>query len=130
VSPRALLARAAWCAVVAGAACHRAPKTHPEPVAADTTDIPLDVTNHNWLDVTIYVVRDDEPVRLGVASAASEASFTLPARLIGQGHEIRLLGHPIGGAGGTITETVTVQPGQWIEWTLENDLSRSAIGVY
>jgi hypothetical protein len=29
-----------------------------------------------------------------------------------------------------LTETVVVQPGQWIEWTLESDLKRSAIGVY
>ena len=54
----------------------------------------------------------------------------LPARLLGQGREIRLWGHPIGGTGGTLTESVVVQPGQWIEWTLETDLSRSAIGVY
>jgi hypothetical protein len=132
VSRRSLLLW--WALTAAGPACHHAPKTRPEPASApgqnQNADVPLEVANHNWLDVIIYVVRDEQPVRLGIANASSQASFTLPARLLGQGREIRLLGHPIGGTGGTITETVTVQPGQWIEWTLESDLSRSAIGVY
>jgi hypothetical protein len=93
-------------------------------------DVPLEIANPNWLDVIIYVVRDGQPVRVGIANASSSASFTLPARLLGQGHEIRLWGRPIGGKGGTLTETVVVQPGQWIKWTLESDLNRSAIGVY
>jgi hypothetical protein len=76
------------------------------------------------------VVRDGQAVRVGIANATSAASFTLPARLLGQGRELRLLGHPIGGTGGAVTESVVVQPGQWIEWTLESDLDRSAIGVY
>ena len=94
------------------------------------TDVPLEIANHNWLDVIIYVLHDGQPTRVGVANASSSASFTLPARLLGQGREIRLFGHPIGGSGSAFTETVVVQPGQYIEWTLESDLERSAIGVY
>jgi hypothetical protein len=114
------------------AACrHHAAETKPAPTpAAGATDVPLEIANHNWLDVIIYVVRDGQAMRIGVASASSSASFTVPARLLGQGREIRLWGHPIGGTGGTLTETVVVQPGQWVEWTLESDLDRSAIGVY
>jgi hypothetical protein len=115
---------------LAGLACHHA-KHEGQPVP-DTApvDVPLEIDNHNWLDVVIYVVHDGERSRIGTANASSQSSFVLPARLVGQGHELRLLGHPIGGSSGTITETVTVQPGQYIEWTLESDLSRSAIGVY
>jgi hypothetical protein len=114
------------------AACrHHAAETNPVPTpAASTADVPLEIANHNWLDVIIYVVRDGQPMRIGIASASSSASFTLPARLLDQGRELRLWGHPIGGTGGTLTETVVVQPGQWVEWTLESDLERSAIGVY
>jgi hypothetical protein len=116
----------------AGPACHHTAGQATRPPAPDDSnaDIPLEVANHNWLDVIIYVVRDGQPVRIGIASASSSASFTLPARLLSQGREIRLWGHPIGGTGGTLTETVVVQPGQWVEWTLESDLDRSAIGVY
>lgn len=114
------------------AACHHGA---PEPGSAVGTvnpnaDIPLEVDNHNWLDVIVYVVRDGQASRVGIANASSSASFSLPARMLGQGRELRLWGHPIGGTGGTLTESVVVQPGQWIEWTLESDLERSAIGVY
>jgi hypothetical protein len=116
--------------VAAGGACHHA--RHDDQPAPDTApvDVPLEIDNRNWLDVVIYVVHDGERSRVGTANASSQSSFVLPARMVGQGHELRLLGHPIGGEGGTITETVTVQPGQYIEWTLENDLNQSAIGVY
>jgi hypothetical protein len=76
------------------------------------------------------VVHDGQSTRVGTASASSSVSLALPARLLGQGREIRLVGHPIGGSGSVITETVVVQPGQYVEWTLESDLRRSAIGVF
>jgi len=115
---------------LSGSACHHAREdAGPAPADADAA-IPLEIANHNWLDVIIYVVRDGQPTRVGIANASSSASFTLPARLLGQGRELRLWGHPIGGTGGALTESVVVQPGQWIEWTLETDLERSAIGVY
>jgi hypothetical protein len=118
-------------ASLSGPACHHGAHSTASPTPQpNATDVPLEIANHNWLDVIIYVIRDGQAVRIGTASASSAASFTLPARLLGQGREIRLWGHPIGGTGGTLTETVVVQPGQWIEWTLESDLDRSAIGVY
>ena len=117
-------------AMAAVPACHHAKRdAEPAPETAPV-DVPLEIDNHNWLDVIIYAVHDGERSRVGIANASSQSSFVLPARLVGQGHEIRLLGHPIGGTSNTFTETVTVQPGQYIEWTLESDLSRSSIGVY
>jgi hypothetical protein len=106
------------------AACHRI-EEEAEPAASpsdSTTAIPLEIANHNWLDVTIFVVRDGQASRVGIASASSASSFVLPGRMIGQGGEIRLWGRPIGGSEGTLSEVVVVQPGQWIEWTLESDL--------
>ena len=107
---------------------HTAPSTGPGP--SRETDIPLEITNHNWLDVIVSVVHDGQSTRVGTAQGSSSSSFELPARLIGQGREIRLIGHPIGGSGSVITETIVVQPGQYIEWTLETDLKRSSVGVY
>jgi hypothetical protein len=113
------------------AACshHASPDKSPTPSEANL-DIPLEVTNHNYLDVIISVVHDGQSTRVGTAGGSSATSFALPPRLLGQGREIRLIGHPIGGEGSVITETVVVQPGQYIEWTLESDLKRSSIGVY
>jgi hypothetical protein len=50
--------------------------------------------------------------------------------MLGPAGDIRLWGRRIGARDAAFTETVVVQPGQWIEWTLESDLSRSAVGVY
>ena len=109
--------------------------TTPAPVseirAADSEAVvSLQIANHNWSDIVIYVLRDGQPSRIGVATAASSTSFLLPRRMFGQAGEIQFWGRPIGAAGNAYSENVIVQPGQWIEWTLEDDLNRSAIGVY
>jgi hypothetical protein len=113
-------------------ACLHQPGTSASPDIADdsTSGVPIQIANHNWSDVIIYVLRDGQPSRLGIATAASSASFLLPRRMLGQGGEIQLWGRPIGARGAAFSEVVVVQPGQWIEWTLESDLDRSAIGVY
>lgn len=117
-----------------GAACHSpSSAASPGPLAADSNadaHVSLEIANHNWSDVIIYVLRDGQPSRLGIATAASTSSFLLPRRMLGQAGDIQLWGRPIGARDAALTETVVVQPGQWIEWTLESDLSMSAIGVY
>ena len=109
------------------AACHSRPSSVPQ---GPVDGVPLQISNHNWSDVVIYVVRDGFQSRLGVAAAATATSFTLPRRMLGQAGELQLFGRPIGAKGSAFTETVIVQPGQWVEWTLEDDLSRSAIGAF
>lgn len=117
--------------LLVSACLHQAQSHTPPTVANDAASgFELQIANHNWSDVEIYVVRDGQPSRIGVATAATSASFMLPWRMLGQGGEIRLYGRPIGGQGQAFSESVIVQPGQWVEWTLEDDLDRSAIGVY
>ena len=94
------------------------------------SDIPLKVTNHNWLDVTIYVLHDGQRTRIGSVTGSSTQDFTLPRRLLGQSHELALLGEAIGSPDFARTEVLNIQPGQYIEWTLETDLRRSSVGVY
>ena len=93
-------------------------------------EVALDVTNHNFLDVVVYVVHDGQQTRVGTVTGSSSAVFYLPPHLIGQGREIQLVGHPIGGTNLAQTETIVVQPGQYISWTLETDLRRSSVGVF
>ena len=95
-----------------------------------TPDIPLKVTNHNWLDVTIYVLHDGQRTRIGSVTGSSTQEFTLPGRLLGQSHQLALLGAAIGSPDYARTEVLNIQPGQYIEWTLETDLRRSSVGVY
>lgn len=127
---------AGLCVLLATAACffnrHRAGSAHASatPPASSAGEIALAVTNHNFLDVVVYVLHDGQQTRVGTVTGSSSAIFYLPGRLLGQGRELRLLGHPIGGTDLASTETIVVQPGQYIEWTLETDLRRSSVGVY
>src|SRR5882724_13367203 len=55
---------------------------------------PLTVDNNNWLDVVVFVFHDGEFTRVGTVTAASSTNFFLPAWMIGQSRNIRLIGHP------------------------------------
>ncbi len=93
-------------------------------------EIALSVTNHNYLDVVVYVLHDGQHTRVGTATGSSAQLFYVPVRLLGQGREIQLLGDAIGSDAYARTETLIIQEGQYIEWTLETDLSRSSVAVY
>jgi hypothetical protein len=105
----------------------------PHETAADSgwvTDVPLQVINNHWLDVTIYVIHDGQRTRLGVAGGTAETQMVLPHRLLGVGGSIQLYGDPIGSSEQAVTEVIDVQPGQFIQWSLEWGLERSTVGVY
>ena len=93
-------------------------------------EIALNVTNHNYLDVVVYVLHDGQRTRVGMVSGSSSTVFFLPSRLLGQGREIRLYGDAIGNDTYAVTDILVVQHGQYIEWTLETDLRRSSVGVF
>jgi len=94
------------------------------------SEIALSVTNHNYLDVVVYVVHDGVRTRVGMVNGSSSTVFFLPIRLLGQGREIRLFGNAIGNGSYAATDVLVVQRGQYIEWTLETDLGRSSVGVF
>ena len=102
----------------------------PIPDGSWSGDVPLQVVNHHWLDVTVYVIHDGQRTRVGVAGGTAETQMVLPSRLLGVGRDIQLYGDPIGSSDQAITEVLVVQPGQYIEWSLEWGLERSSVGVY
>jgi len=100
------------------------------PLDVPSGEIALSVTNHNYLDVVVYVLHDGQQTRVGMVTGSSSSLFYLPVRLLGQGRELQLLGDAIGSRDYAETEILIVQPGQYIEWTLETDLRRSSVGVF
>ncbi|MEJ7811937.1 MAG: hypothetical protein WKG32_16110, partial [Gemmatimonadaceae bacterium] len=131
VSPFHSLARAAAVAVaVAGVSTAGCFKQHANvedfPSAWEATEtVPIEVANHHWKDITVYVVRDGQYHRIGTATASMTTNFSLPARYLGQMGDFRLVGDPVGVSGRLSTETLVVRPGQYVNWTLESDLGRS-----
>jgi hypothetical protein len=92
-------------------------------------ELAVEIENHNWSDVVIYLVRGTSTERLGMVGSLRTETFVFPFRRLGVG-EARLRAYPIGGPAAFTSENLYVQPGQMVKWTLESDLSRSFLGVY
>ena len=126
--------RPALVALLCGAsACFIFNRGKPDPRPAfdvPAGEIALNVTNHNYLDVVVYVLHDGQQTRVGMVTGSSAALLFVPIRLLGMGHELQLYGRAIGSDAFARTQTLILQPGQYIEWTLETDLRRSSVGVF
>lgn len=99
-------------------------------VAPALERIAVQVTNHHFLDVVVYAVCEGQRTRIGVAGGSGYTLMDVPRRLLGPGQEMRLVGDAIGSEERAVTETIVVQPGQFIELQLESSLVRSSVGVY
>ena len=105
--------RAAWmlalvCATLA-AGCSRNKN-------ADETLEPVPVTrlrvqNQAFLDMTIYVYRNSQRLRLGTANGNSTTRFTIPSSLIFGATPLRFQADPIGSNRASISEEISVSPG-------------------
>ena len=104
----------------------REPPPKPAPLHADVS---VEVENHNWSDITIYLMTGGLPQRVGMVTALTTASFALPSHRLHTAGSVRLRALPVAGQPFT-SEDILVQPGQAIMWTLESDLDRSSLAVY
>ena len=96
----------------------------------DDAEVALEVENHGWSDIVIYLVRGTAVDRLGMVGSLNTKTFVFPFRRLGTGNDVRLRADPIGAERTFTSENLLVQPGQWIKWTLESDLTRSFLAVY
>ena len=114
--------------VLAGSGCWR--RHRGEAVANPRVEWLLEVESHHYRDVTVSVIHDGLRTPVGTVSAAQTATFTLSPTLLGQNGEIRLYADPLGGVDTFTSETIRVQSGRRVVWTLESQLARSSIAVY
>lgn len=92
-------------------------------------EVLVEIESHNWNDITVYLMAGGLPQRLGMVTALSSATFDFPAHRLYSSGGVRLRALPVAGRAFT-SETILVQPGQMITWTLENKLDASSITVY
>lgn len=118
-------------AIFAACARHQAlPNPEFSPFAGDET-VTLEVINHNWLDVVVYVLHSGQRTRVLTVVATGSASVTVPNHMLRtSGGQIRLLAHAIGNPTTFTSETIVARPGMTIDWTLESDLKRSSLAVW
>jgi hypothetical protein len=98
--------------------------------AIANAEVLLEVESHHWNDIVIYLMNGNQSQRLGTVLGVSSNRFVFPYHQIASGGKVRLRAYPVGGQGSFTSEDVLVQPGQWIKWTLESDLSRSSMAVH
>ena len=101
--------------------------------SAAPVSVPLAIENHNWLDVTVFIVASGIRTRLGTVSGSTSETLTVPYRHFAVLGDVHLVAELVGGRtarGGSISsQTISVRPGQSIVWTIETDLARSVLAV-
>lgn len=73
------------------------------------------VDNQGFVDMTIYVLRGTQRVRLGLATGLSKSRFTLPRGFVFSGTSLRFVADPLGGRRSPVSEEITVSEGEEIE---------------
>lgn len=89
----------------------------------------LSVTNDNWLDVHVYIVRDGEPFSLGVVTGPGKRVLDMPSLSTTPGARVQILVLPIGGVANYLSPAVTVNPGDVVHLNVENSLPLSTVTV-
>lgn len=108
------------------------------PASGDEADAPqrvsgpviLQVENHNWSDVVLFIIHDGRTNRFAQIAAAKDDSFEIPSRFLGEQGAIRVGLHRVGGGDDYRTELVSVRTGDTIRLTIEGKLEHSSIGVW
>jgi hypothetical protein len=90
--------------------------------------VDVQVANHNWADVIVYLNHGASRTRLGSVGTARASEFRFPASYA-HGTSVTLLVTPIGSPARFESERFTVQPGQTVYWTIESSLARSSLMI-
>lgn len=96
---------------------------------AEREPVRVTVRNFNWSDVAVYAVTRGTRFRLGTVVTGTAQEFVLPSHLNAEIFPIQFYADPIGGARGVITELLTLNAGDEIEWHVQNHLALSGTVV-
>jgi hypothetical protein len=123
------------CCVVLGAllpgCSHSVPvQGYTEPEALPPTPVVLEVENHNWADVVLYVLHDGIQTRFAQVAAAHNASIQIPSQLQGQMGIIRIAARRIGGTDSFVSQAISLRGNSAVRFTIESNLNRSSVGVW
>jgi hypothetical protein len=120
---------------IAGCAAHRrAPSPPPASSSDDSTpsldDLVVEIDNHNWSDIVVFVLHDGRSSRLAQVTAGRSLSVPLRPQHIGAMGTLRLAVHPIGGSSDYTSESVSLRTGSTIRLTVESRVGHSSVAVW
>ena len=78
----------------------------------------LVVQNRNFSDMTIYVLRGGQRIRLGLANGNRATRFTIPANLIFGISTLQFLADPVGSSRTPVSQEIRVTEGDVITLTI------------
>jgi len=78
----------------------------------------LQVDNQGFLDMNVYAARSAQRVRLGTATGNSKTNFTVPSTLVNGLTPLRFIADPIGGTRASVSQEITVAPGDTVVLTI------------
>jgi hypothetical protein len=110
-----------------GCARHKTDATAPAP--EPRLPVALRVTNSNWSDVRIYVVRGSLSLRLGTVTTNSTVDFMIPADFLSGAGTVTLVADPVAGRGHWATSLPAISAGDEFELVVENFLQYSHLVV-
>ena len=127
----------AWCALhpLAATGCARhqpdaaAAASPPSPAAEPRFPVALRVTNSNWSDVRIYVVRGAMWMRLGTVTTNSTVDFQIPADFLSGAGGASIVADPVAGRAHWSTPLPAISEGDEFEVVIENFLQYSHLVV-
>jgi len=123
----------AWCAfhplASTGCARHKPDAASPPPPAEPRLPVALRVTNSNWSDVRIYVVRGTMWMRLGTVTTNSTVDFQIPADFLSGAGGASIVADPVAGRAHWSTPLPAISEGDEFEVVIENFLQYSHLVV-
>jgi hypothetical protein len=101
-----------------------------DPPVLPPDPVKLQVENHNWADIVLYIVHDGIQTRFSQIAAAHDVSMEIPPKLQGQMGVIRLAVRRIGGTDSFVSQAISLRGNSEVRFTIESSLSRSSVGVW
>ena len=78
----------------------------------------VQVDNQGFLDMTVYAVRSTQRYRLGTATGNAKTNFNIPTVIMSGITPVRFVADPIGGNRASVSEEITVAPGDTVVLTI------------
>lgn len=78
----------------------------------------VSVDNREFVDMSVYALRNGQRLRLGIASGHSTTVLKIPDNLVKAGNELQFLCDPIGAVQEQVSETLNVYPGDQLVLTI------------
>ena len=85
-----------------------------------TRETTVRVENRSWSEMTIYVVRSGQRIRLGTVSGTSTQKLVIPASLVFGATPLSFIADPIGSSRRATSWELTVHPGDEVTLIIPN----------